>query len=131
MANTINLFKQYIPVLDELYKAEAKSAILDGANDLARMGYNANEMVIPKMSTSGLSDYSRATGYATGDVTITYDDDADTYDVFIESEKRHIVVPRRYTEVVASDHSNAVIEEYNTGETKIIFYFAVIYWNMN
>lgn len=69
----IELFKQYIPVLDELYKKESLSAVLDGANELARQGYNANELVIPKMTTSGLSNYSRSTGYSDGEVSISYE----------------------------------------------------------
>ena len=31
MANAIQLFKQYIPILDEVYKISALTSVLDGA----------------------------------------------------------------------------------------------------
>ena len=72
-ANAIELFKQYIAMLDEIYKLEAKTNVLDGANELVRQGANANELVIPKLSMDGLADYSRSSGYVNGDVDFTYE----------------------------------------------------------
>lgn len=71
MANNINLFKQYIPILDEVYKETSKTSVLDGNADLVRAGANANELIIPKISMDGLADYSRSGGYVDGDVTLT------------------------------------------------------------
>ena len=71
MANTINLFKAYLPILDEVYKNASLTSILDGAAELARQGVNANELVIQMMTMSGLADYSRNGGYVAGDVTLT------------------------------------------------------------
>ncbi len=71
MANSIALFKKYINLLDEVYKQNAKTSILDGDNTLVQMGANANEIVIPKISMDGLADYSRNGGYVDGDVTLT------------------------------------------------------------
>ena len=71
MANNIELFKSYVPMLDEVYKAAALTSVLDGAAELAREGVNANELVIPMMSMDGLADYDRNTGYVDGDVTMT------------------------------------------------------------
>lgn len=71
MANSIALFKQYVPFLDEVYKLNSLSADLDGAAELVRQGANANELVIPKMSMDGLANYSRNGGYVGGDVTLT------------------------------------------------------------
>lgn len=71
MANAITLAKQFVPVLDEVYKAASLTAVLDGSPDLVRAGANANELIIPKMSMQGLGDYSRNSGYAAGDVTLT------------------------------------------------------------
>lgn len=72
MANAIALFRQYIGnVLDEVYKAASLTSKLDGANELVQQGANANELIIPKMSMSGLADYSRNGGYVNGDVTLT------------------------------------------------------------
>ncbi|MBR5613885.1 MAG: hypothetical protein IKW64_01100 [Clostridia bacterium] len=71
MANGIEKFKQYINVLDEVYKVASVTSVLDGNNRLVRMGANANEIIIPKMSMDGLADYSRENGYVGGDVTLT------------------------------------------------------------
>ena len=71
MANSIALFKQYIPALDEVYKEASLSSVLDGNADLARQGANADELIIPKMQMDGLGAYSRNGGYVNGDVTLT------------------------------------------------------------
>ena len=71
MANAISKFKKYIDTLDEVYKIASVTSVLDGNNRLVRMGANANEIIIPKMSMDGLADYSRENGYVSGDVTLT------------------------------------------------------------
>jgi len=71
MPNDITLFKNYIPLLDEVYKLAALTSGLDGAPDLARQGVNADELIIPKMQVQGLAAYSRNGGYVGGDVTLT------------------------------------------------------------
>jgi hypothetical protein len=72
MANSITLFKQTLSdTLDEVYKLASLTAVLDGNDDMVRQGANANELIIPKMSVQGLADYSRASGYVSGDVTLT------------------------------------------------------------
>lgn len=71
MANSIALFKTYVPLLDEVYKLASLSSVLDGAPELVQAGANANELIIPKMSMQGLADYSRNSGYVAGDVTMT------------------------------------------------------------
>lgn len=71
MANTIALAEKFIPVLDEVYKEASLTAVLDGASDLVQQGANANELIIPKLDMQGLGDYSRNSGYVSGDVTLT------------------------------------------------------------
>ena len=71
--NAIELFKQYIAMLDEIYKLEAKTNVLDGANELVRQGANANELIIPKLDMDGLADYSRNGGYVNGNVDFTFE----------------------------------------------------------
>ena len=72
MANSITLFKQTLSdTLDEVYKVASLTAVLDGNDDMVKQGANANELIIPKMSVQGLADYSRASGYVSGDVTLT------------------------------------------------------------
>lgn len=71
MANSIELFKKYVPLLDEVYKLSSLTSDLDGAPELARQGQNVNEMIIPKIDMNGLANYSRNGGYVGGDVTFT------------------------------------------------------------
>ncbi len=69
--NTIEKFKKYIDTLDEVYKYASVTSVLDGNNRLVKLGANANEIIIPKMTMDGLADYSRSNGYISGDVTLT------------------------------------------------------------
>jgi hypothetical protein len=85
--NAIEIFKNYAAILDEVYKAESLTAILDNANDAAREGMNPGELVIPKMSMGGLGTYNRNTGYPDGAVTIEYE----TKKVNYERGKRFMV----------------------------------------
>lgn len=80
MANSIALFKNYIGLLDEVYKQASKTAVLESNGAVVRAGANANEVIIPKISMDGLGDYSRNGGYTNGDVTITHETVAYDYD---------------------------------------------------
>lgn len=80
MANTIALRKAYSTLLDEAYKIASITAALDGPNDLVREGANANEILIPKMTMSGLANYNKQTGYVAGDVTLEYETKKCDYD---------------------------------------------------
>ena len=80
MANNIQLFKQYIALLDEVYKTSSKSSALDGDPALVQAGRNANEIIIPKMTMDGLANYSRNGGYVKGDVSVTYETVKFNYD---------------------------------------------------
>jgi hypothetical protein len=72
MANNIALAKNYIPLLDEVYKLTSLTAALESPAELARAGASAREILLPKMDLVGLGDYNRTTGYALGDVTLSY-----------------------------------------------------------
>lgn len=71
MGNTIEKFKKYVPLLDEVYKKAALTSVLDSDSSLAKEGANANELIIPKLSMDGLGNYDRNQGYTNGDVTMT------------------------------------------------------------
>lgn len=73
MANVIELGKVYAPMLDEVYKQASLTSVLDTPNDLIREGYNAEEIIIPKLEMDGLGDYKRNDGYVKGDVTLTWE----------------------------------------------------------
>lgn len=71
MANTAKLAMKFVPMLDEVYKASSLTACLDGADELARQGANANEMIVPMLDMQGLANYDPSSGYVQGDVTLT------------------------------------------------------------
>ena len=71
MPNNITLFKKYTSLLDEVYQNASVTSMLDMNGAMVRMGTNANEIVVPKISMDGLGDYSRNSGYAQGSVTLT------------------------------------------------------------
>lgn len=80
MANNIQAAKKYLPVLDEIYKVNSLTAVLDGNPELAREGANAGELLIAKLSMQGLADYNKNTGYVDGDVTLEWETIKADYD---------------------------------------------------
>ena len=80
MPNNITLFKKYTNLLDEVYQNASVTSMLDMNGAMVRMGTNANEIVIPKISMDGLGDYSRNSGYAPGSVTLTHETVQFNYD---------------------------------------------------
>jgi len=71
MPNSIALATKYEPILDELYAAESRSAILDAANsDIKWIG--ADTVKLPKMALDGLADYNRNVGFVAGSETLTW-----------------------------------------------------------
>ena len=68
VSNSIALTSKYLPLLDEVYKKEACSAILD--TPAARVNWvGANAVNIMKLSAVGLGTYDRNAGYVPGDTT--------------------------------------------------------------
>lgn len=70
MANSIALAQTYLPLLDEVYKASSRTAILDSTKVEI---VNGNTVKVYKTSMDGLGDYSRNNGYTNGDVTGTWE----------------------------------------------------------
>lgn len=73
VANSIALAQKFVPFLDGIYAANARSAILDAAPGLVNWT-GANTVNVFKMTMDGLGDYSRNAGFVTGDVTGTWED---------------------------------------------------------
>ena len=70
MANAIALAKNYTSILDEVYCNASVTADLTSDNTMVRAGANANEIIYPQISVSGLGDYSRNSGYTDGSVNL-------------------------------------------------------------
>lgn len=62
MSNNIAAIKNYTTILDRVYQREATSSCLNLPASMARAGRNAKEIMIPKISVSGLGDYTRNVG---------------------------------------------------------------------
>lgn len=71
MANTIELAQKFLPVLDEIYKKASLSSILDAATQVNFDG--TNTVKVMKVTTTGMGDYSRANGYAKGNVNVEWE----------------------------------------------------------
>ena len=72
MANTIQLVTKFVPIMDEVYKRESVTSILDTANsDVQFIG--ANVVKVFKFASNGLANYNRATGYVAGDLQATWE----------------------------------------------------------
>lgn len=80
MANDIKLFEKYIAELDEVYKLESITAVLDSADSKTVQMTNAGSFKVPVMTVTGLADYDKAGGYKTGAASITYEEKKPTYD---------------------------------------------------
>ena len=72
MPNTIALAKNYTSILDEVYCNASVTADLTSDNTMVRAGANANEIIYPQISVSGLGDYSRNSGYTDGSVNLEW-----------------------------------------------------------
>lgn len=71
MANNITLAEKFLPVIDDIYKNQSVTQVLDNDTQVNFVG--ANKVQVLKTSTTGLGDYSRTDGYPKGDVTATWE----------------------------------------------------------
>lgn len=77
MANSFTYAEKYLPILDEIYQKESKSARLT-ATDIQFSG--ANKVKLFKTSMQGLGDYDRQNGFIGGDVTGSWEEHTLTQD---------------------------------------------------
>lgn len=80
MPNTIALAKNYINYLDEAYRLASVTSDLTSDPTMSKDGANANEIVYPQISVSGLGDYDRNSGYTTGAVDLKWKTATFNYD---------------------------------------------------
>ncbi len=72
MPNTIALAKNYTSLLDEVYRSASVTADLASDRAMSQAGANANEIIYPQISVTGLGDYDRNSGYTTGAVDLKW-----------------------------------------------------------
>lgn len=80
MSNNITLSKNYISMLDEVYKKASFTTVLTSDSSMVRQGKNAKEIIIPKMDMDGLKNYTRNSGYTDGDVKLEWETRSFNYD---------------------------------------------------
>lgn len=71
MANNIQIAELFTNLVDEKYKADAKSSIFE--NNAVEVGKNYGKFHIMKVDTDGIGTYDKATGYADGAATVTWE----------------------------------------------------------
>lgn len=72
-SNTIALSERYAPILDEVYKRESVTSVLDTPSDLV-LFTGANTAQIYKTQMDGLGTYNRNDGYVKGSVNGSWED---------------------------------------------------------
>ena len=79
-SNNIAFARNYTSVIDEVYQRASVSGVLNSGRRMVRAGHNAKEILIPKISVTGLGDYTRNVGYKTGSITYEYETHSFGYD---------------------------------------------------
>lgn len=80
MPNNIVLAKNYVNLLDEVYKNSAVTTDLIAAPELVRAGHTAKSVLYPMISVKGLGDYDRNSGYTDGSVNVSWEEITFNYD---------------------------------------------------
>ena len=80
MANAITQITKYIPYLDEVYKMESRTAVLETPADFVRETLDAKTVLVAKTSMNGLANYDRSNGFVNGDVTLTWESHTFAFD---------------------------------------------------
>ena len=80
MPNTIALAKNYTSLLDEVYRSASVTADLTSDSTMSKAGANANEIIYPQISVTGLGEYDRNSGYTTGAVDLKWKTATFNYD---------------------------------------------------
>lgn len=79
-SNNIAFARNYASVIDEVYQRASVSGVLNSGRRMVRAGHNAKEILIPKISVTGLGNYTRNVGYKTGAITYEFETKTFNYD---------------------------------------------------
>jgi hypothetical protein len=108
MANSIAMRRNYTTILDRVYQREAVSACLDSPRSMARAGRNAKEIMVPRISVTGLGDYTRNVGYKTGSIEFSYETKTFAYDRgirLIEIEFAPLSLTYQFPDIVSGERN--------------------------
>ena len=112
--NNIELSTVYLPLLDEVYKAASKTAILEGDEITVKKGKNG-EIKIAKLDMDGLGDFSRNSGYTQGSTsfvweTVRYDKER-SQDLRIDRLDNDENIPSPFAKLAGKFIRNEVVPE--------------------
>lgn len=79
-SNNIAFARNYTSVIDEVYQRASVSGVLNSGRRMVCAGHNAKEILIPKISVTGLGNYTRNVGYKTGAITYGFETKTFNYD---------------------------------------------------
>lgn len=107
MPNTIALAKNYISILDEVYRNASVTADLTSDPTMMRAGANNSEILYPQLEIGGLGDYDRNSGYTSAAVKMEWKTAKFNYDrgarievdVMDNEESRNIAFTRAGAEL--------------------------------
>ena len=71
VTNSIALAQRYLPMLDEIYTTESRTAILDTVSERVQFT-GANTVNLYTLATKGMGNYDRNAGFVPGDVNGTW-----------------------------------------------------------
>lgn len=71
--NATSFATKFVPLLDEKYRTESKTSVLDTDSALIKEIDGNKSIKVAKISTDGLADYDRDNGYADGNVTLEWE----------------------------------------------------------
>lgn len=80
MPNTIALAKNYISILDEVYRNASVTSDLVSDASMMRASANVNEVIYPQIEVGGLGDYDRNSGYTSAGVKLQWKTTRFNYD---------------------------------------------------
>ena len=80
VSNSVGYASSYLPILDEIYKAASKTAILDTEQDRVYYDPQTHTFNLFEIDMVGNADYSRNAGFVRGDVTAAWRPYAPQYD---------------------------------------------------
>lgn len=72
MGNDIDLVSRFLEIIDAVYKEESLTARLDAMTRPVQFA-GANEVQVLKLTTVGLGNYDRSSGYKAGDITAKWE----------------------------------------------------------
>ena len=72
-SNNIAFARNYTSVIDEVYQRASVSGVLNSGRRMVRAGHNTKEILIPKISVTGLGNYTRNVDYKTGAITYEFE----------------------------------------------------------